>query len=66
MFVALLIYCNLELNTCKPEVHNTIFKKEQRCYEFLAAGIKYYESQGSIVPVYKCVNLLENELDEGV
>lgn len=57
MFVALLIYCNLELKTCIPEVHNTIFKQEEACYQLLAAGIKYYEDQGSVVPVYMCIRL---------
>ena len=66
MFVALLVYCSLELNTCKPEVHKIIFKQEKSCYEFLAAGIKYYEKQGNIVPAYQCVNLIEDEVDEGV
>ena len=66
MFVALLVYCNLELNACMPEVHNEIFRKEETCYEFLAAGIKYYENQGNVVPVYKCVDLIKDELDEGV
>jgi hypothetical protein len=57
MFVALLIYCSLELKTCVPIVHKIIFKEEAFCYQNLAEGIKYYEDRGNVVPVYMCVKI---------
>jgi hypothetical protein len=60
MFVAILLVCSLETKSCEVVSQKQMLKTEEQCYTQLALGMDYFEKLGYEVPVYRCVQLIEN------
>jgi len=56
-FIAFLVYCTLDGETCRVSASNYLHETEEACYENLAYGISQFEEIGYAVPVYKCISL---------
>jgi hypothetical protein len=59
MFVAILLVCNLETETCEVVSQKQMLKTEEQCYVQLGLGMNYFEDLGYEVPVYRCLRLIE-------
>jgi hypothetical protein len=60
MFVAILLVCNMETNSCEVSSHKHPLETEEACYYQLGIGMNYFEDKGYEVPVYRCFQLIED------
>jgi|SaaInl6LU_22_DNA_1037377.scaffolds.fasta_scaffold67021_2 hypothetical protein len=60
MFVAILLVCNIETEACEVSSHRHLLETEEACYYQLGIGMNYFEDKGYVVPVYRCLQLIED------